>query len=76
MDQITETLSECKPIAPEYLLSALRCARLRASLLINEIDTIGYALKHQLVTPDVALDWLDDIGASAFLVPEIGREAA
>ena len=76
MVQITETVSTCKSIPVEYLLSAMRCARLRASLLINEIDTIGCALKHELVTPDVALDWLGDAGVFPFLAPEIGREAA
>ena len=76
MAQITETVSACKPIPTEFLLGAMRCARLRASLLISEIDTIGCALKNELVTPDVALDWLGDAGVFPFLAPEIGPEAA
>ena len=76
MQQITETISTCKHIPTEYLLGAMRCARLRASLLINEIDTIGCALKNELVTPEVALNWLGDVGAYPFLAPEIGQEAA
>jgi hypothetical protein len=76
MEQIVETDSACKPINSEYLLGALRCARLRASLVINEIDCIEIALKQNLVSPDTALDWAADAGVCEFLVPEIGREAA
>jgi hypothetical protein len=76
MDQLTETVSTYKPIPVKYLLGAMRCARLRASLLINEIDTIGCALKNELVTPDMALVWLGDVGAYPFLAPEIGAETA
>ena len=36
----------------------------------------GCALKNELVTPDVALDWLGDAGVFPFLAPEIGPEAA
>ena len=72
MQQITATVSTCTTLPTEYLLGAMRCARLRASLLINEIDTIGCALKNELVTPDVALVWLEDAGAYPFLTPEIG----
>lgn len=76
MNQIIEAASPRKSIPAEYLLGAMRCARLRASLVINEIDTIGCALKNELVTPDVALDWLGDAGAYPFLAPEIEYEAA
>jgi hypothetical protein len=41
-----------------YVLGQLRMARVRAKLLINEIDTIGKALRGGLVDPDVALTWL------------------
>jgi hypothetical protein len=75
-NRIQQTDSACNPLSREYLLRAVRCARLRASLLVNEIDAVGCALKNELVSPDTALDWLYDIGASEFLVPEIGREAA
>lgn len=51
----------------EYLLVAIRCARLRAQLLQNEIDEIGVALKGRMVTPDVALCWLSEIGAIQFI---------
>ena len=69
MNQIIEAASPRKSIPAEYLLGAMRCARLRASLVIN-------ALKNELVTPDVALDWLGDAGAYPFLAPEIEYEAA
>jgi hypothetical protein len=48
-------------IPSEYLLGAMRAAHGRAPH-INEIDTIC-ALKNELVTPDVALGWLGDVGA-------------
>jgi hypothetical protein len=47
----------------DYLLVAIRCARLRAQLLQSEIDQIGVALKGRMVSPDVALSWLSEIGA-------------
>jgi hypothetical protein len=51
----------------EYLLVAIRCARLRTQLLQNEIDQIGVALKARMVSPDVALCWLSEIGAIQFV---------
>jgi hypothetical protein len=41
-----------------YVLGQLRMARVRAKLLINEIDTIGKALKGEMIEPDAALVWL------------------
>ena len=51
----------------ECLLVAIRCARLRTQLLQNEIDQIGVALKGGMVSPDVALSWLSEIGAIQFV---------
>jgi hypothetical protein len=51
----------------EFLVAAIRCGRLRAQLLQNELDEIGLALKAGLVAPDAAMSWLNDIGGFAFL---------
>jgi hypothetical protein len=45
----------------EFLLSALRVATLRARLAANELDSIGVALKHGLVSYDDAMAWLHDV---------------
>jgi hypothetical protein len=45
----------------EFLLAALRTATLRARLAANELDTIGLALKQNLVSFDDAVAWLDEI---------------
>jgi len=45
----------------EFLLAALRRAALRARLAANELDTIGLALKQNLVSFDDAVSWLDEI---------------
>jgi hypothetical protein len=57
----------------EFLLAALRCGRLRVLLLANEIDSLGVALKSEMVSVGTAFEWLSDIGAWPFLHPEIGE---
>jgi hypothetical protein len=52
----------------EYLLAALRCARLRIQLLANEVDEVGVALRYGIVTADGAMSWLREIGADTFLL--------
>jgi hypothetical protein len=62
----------------ERLLAALRCARLRAELLMYEIDEIGVALKHDLISSVDAENWLieiDAVGLLGFLSQSIeGRD--
>jgi hypothetical protein len=61
--------SAAAPAGPkEYVLAALRCARIRVQLLANEVDEIGVALRYGIVTTDGALGWLREIGAEGFLV--------
>lgn len=55
----------------EFIISAVRCARLRAQLLVTEIDEVGAALKHNMVSSDAAIGWLRQIGASRFLTPGV-----
>lgn len=62
----------------EFLLSALRAASLRAKMMSADIDTIGVALKADLIGVDTALIWIRDaqlmwlVGA---IPEEIGRVA-
>jgi hypothetical protein len=52
----------------EYLIAALRCARLRVQLLQNEIDEIGVALRFKLISFDGAVAWLREIGADRYVL--------
>ena len=53
-----------------YILAELRCARMRAKLLINEIDRIGLALKDGWIEASCAVEWLDEANGLAFLHPQ------
>ena len=53
----------------KYVLAQLRCARARIKLLINEIDTIGLALKSGAIGPDEAIYALHEAGTLNFLWP-------
>jgi hypothetical protein len=47
----------------DYLLFNLRCARLRARIMVNEIEAMGVALKAGFIDIDNALEHLAEIGA-------------
>jgi hypothetical protein len=54
-----------KPIDTEqrdFFLAALRCSYLRVKLIENEIASVGVALKDDLISPDAAVLWTDEIG--------------
>jgi hypothetical protein len=51
----------------ERLLAALRCARLRAELMMYEIDEIGVSLKYDLISSQDAINWLTYIDVMGFL---------
>jgi hypothetical protein len=44
----------------EFLLACLRAASLRAKLIATELDSVGVALRHNLVSHDGAVEWLHD----------------
>lgn len=50
-----------------YLLAEFRCAALRARILSADIEAIGLALKHNLVTADQALELLHEVDALRLL---------
>jgi hypothetical protein len=57
-----------------FILAKLRVARARIKLLINEIDTIGIALKSGAITPDEALVALYQAGSMNFLREDLDGE--
>lgn len=51
----------------EYALSAVRTAVLRARLIASEAETIGIALKNEMISVDAAFVWARDAGALDFV---------
>jgi hypothetical protein len=54
----------------EYLLAEIRLARAHASLQVNRLDTIGTALKGNLISPEAAVAELRECG---FFQPMVDR---
>ena len=46
----------------EFLLTALRAATMRAKLMQADLETIGVALKGNLIGCDTAVAWIRDAG--------------
>jgi hypothetical protein len=63
-------------MTPEFLIALLRAARVRAQLAVLEIDSIGMAVKENLIDTETALAWLDDVHALRFLTPPDTEAAA
>ncbi len=51
----------------EFMLAALRCARMRVLLIGLELDEIGVSLKHGMISPEFAVSWLDHAGLLQFV---------
>jgi hypothetical protein len=43
----------------EFVLASLRCTCLRIKLIEKEIAAVGTALKGELISPDMALEWAE-----------------
>ncbi len=54
----------------EFVLAALRAAALRAKAMEADLNTIGIALKGNLIPPETAVKWVRDADLS-FLVFDI-----
>lgn len=81
MTQIYEQANACKiekqphpESIREFVTVAVRSARVRVQLLQCELDEIGVALKHKMVTPEIAVGWLHDLDALRFVNPDVWRE--
>ena len=53
----------------EFLLTCLRAASLRAKLIATELDSIGVALRHNLLSQDGAIEWLRDLDLLDHVLP-------
>ena len=53
----------------EFLLACLRAASLRARLIATELDSVGVALRHNLVSHDGAVEWLRDLNLLDHVLP-------
>ena len=68
---------EDQEVLKAFLLGALRTAALRARLDLNEIESVGIALKAGWVDVPFALAWLSDIQLIQVVLPgDTGSEAA
>ena len=56
----------------EYFLQEMRCARLRARLLQNDLTALGLAVKGGLIDPEQAIEWLHDCDALRLVGSEPG----
>jgi len=53
----------------EFLLSALRTACLRCKAMESDLGSIGIALKADLISPDTAVQWIEDAGLMFLVQP-------
>jgi hypothetical protein len=53
----------------DYVLAELRCAALRARLWQADIEAVGLALRHGLISADEAIEDLHDCGALHLVSP-------
>ena len=51
----------------EYILAELRCAALRARLVLADVDAVGLALKSGFMTPEAAAAALWDTDATWYI---------
>ncbi len=58
------TIGAYQPIKPEsrkqFILAELRHAHRRVLAMAAEIEVIGTALREDIVTSDMAIDWMDE----------------
>jgi hypothetical protein len=53
----------------EYLLAELRCASLRARLAQADIESVGIALRDNIITEDQAIDILSECDCLQYIEP-------
>ena len=56
-----------RPNHAEFLLASMRTASLNLKSWAVEIDSIGVALRGNLISEEIALAWLDERGLLAYL---------
>jgi hypothetical protein len=62
----------------EFVLATLRSASLRVRLIANEIDSAGTALKGGFISPETALEWVNEVapGCVGYLPAAFEGQAA
>ena len=50
-----------------FVLAAVRTARSRLQCMVCELDEIGVALAHNMVSAETAVGWMSDLGALRYL---------
>ena len=62
----------------EFLLAALRAARIRAQLMEAELTTIGISLKSGMISPETAMLWIRNEGLMPIVSigPDVDLEVA
>jgi hypothetical protein len=70
--------SEASRDRQEFVVAALRSASLRVRLIANEIDTAGTALKGGFISPETALEWVNEVapGCVGYLPAAFEGQAA
>ena len=53
----------------EFMLAALRAASARCKLWDNEITAVGVALRHDMIGPEMAVKWINDLGLMFLIEP-------
>lgn len=53
----------------EFMLAALRVASSRVKLMDNEITSVGIALRHNMIGPEMAVKWMHDTGLMFLIEP-------
>lgn len=64
VEQVTQTMNY-----DDYVLAELRCASLRARIMQSDLDAVGLALKHHLISADQAIALLHDVDVLRLVGP-------
>ena len=68
--------SEAVSNRQEFVLAALRSVSLRIRLIDNEIAAAGIALKGGLISPETALEWVEEVAPGCIgFIPEAVQAA-
>jgi hypothetical protein len=59
-----------------FVLGHIRCADIKARILVNELTTLGIAVKTGLIDPENAIAHLIEIGASRLLTRWVASNVA
>jgi hypothetical protein len=73
----SRALSDIKPESRrEVVLAALREAVAEMQYGQVRLESIGVSLRHRLITPEKALSWVDEVGATPLVEVTLKRAAS